>query len=274
VSSGSEAAIDVGREFGILADDPLLVQETNNTVVWLKPHQVIAKVGSRVDSADALIREFEVASQLVPLRARVAAPLEGSAPVRHEATGLVVTLWNRVDHDGSRSVPNRALARSLGEIHAALRQVTIPLPSFRVGMTRARELLSDDERMAALAQRDRSYLRNCFDDLSRRLDASRFAEQPPHGEPHSGNCLLGVAGPCWIDFENVCRGPREWDLAFLPEGARRLFRDVDHDLLGLLSTLNSVMVATWCWAQARFPEMRRHGEHHLGVVRASWRGPT
>jgi hypothetical protein len=39
----------------------------------------------------------------------------------------------------------------------------------------------------------------------------------------------------------------------------------------VLETLNSARVATWCWVQARFPEMRVHGEHHLAVVRARWR---
>ena len=46
--------------------------------------------------------------------------------------------------------------------------------------------------------------------------------------------------------------------------------DVDVDLLALLQTLNSARVATWCWVQARFPEMRRHGKHHFALVRNAW----
>jgi hypothetical protein len=37
--------------------------------------------------------------------------------------------------------------------------------------------------------------------------------------------------------------------------------------------LNSARVATWCAVQARFPEMRRHGAHHLNIVRSRWQ-PT
>jgi hypothetical protein len=53
------------------------------------------------------------------------------------------------------------------------------------------------------------------------------------------------------------------DLAFLPDGARAAFTDVDLELLALLKVLNSARVATWCWVEAHFPEMRAHGEHHL-----------
>jgi hypothetical protein len=35
-----------------------------------------------------------------------------------------------------------------------------------------------------------------------------------------------------------------------------------------------VRVATWCAVEARFPEMRIHGEHHLRVVRSRWPGSS
>jgi hypothetical protein len=133
VTPACRAAADIAANHGIRADNPLLLQETNNTVVWLRPSDVIAKVGTRADSADELQREYEVA---------------------------------------------------------------------------------------------------------------RLRER--------------------------CRGPIEWDLAFLPEEARANFSTVDEDLLAVLSSLNSARVATWCWVQARFPLMRRHAEHHLGLLRRDW----
>lgn len=90
--------------------------------------------------------------------------------------------------------------------------------------------------------------------------------------PHQGNYVVTTSGLRWIDFEGACAGPLEWDLAFLPDDGAAMFHDVDGELLGLLRTLNSVRVSTWCWAQARFPEMRKHGEHHLAMVRTRWRG--
>ena len=47
----------------------------------------------------------------------------------------------------------------------------------------------------------------------------------------------------------------------------RLFPEVDAVLLGLLRTLNSARVATWCWARADVGDMRKHGEYHLEQVR-------
>ena len=45
MTPGMRAAINVASRLGLHADDPVLIQETNNTVVWLRPHPVIAKVG-------------------------------------------------------------------------------------------------------------------------------------------------------------------------------------------------------------------------------------
>ncbi len=73
----------------------------------------------------------------------------------------------------------------------------------------------------------------------------------------------------WIDLEGACRGPQEWDLAFLSADACTQFPDIDHELLKLLRTLNSARVATWCWARYQHPDMRWHAHHHLEVVRTN-----
>jgi Ser/Thr protein kinase RdoA (MazF antagonist) len=117
---------------------------------------------------------------------------------------------------------------------------------------------------------DRLFLREAFGELMVSLDGLAFTEHAIHGEPHRGNCLATRAGPRWIDFEDACRGPVEWDLAFLTQEARGTFENIDHTLLELLTTLNSARVATWCWVQARFPAMRSHGQQHLSLVRARW----
>jgi Ser/Thr protein kinase RdoA (MazF antagonist) len=139
-----------------------------------------------------------------------------------------------------------------------------------VCLERTRLALFDDLRMAALPAQDRLFLRGVFEALMGRLDGITFPEQAIHGEPHDGNCLPTREGPRWIDFEDACRGPVEWDLAFLTEEARAGFEHSDRALLELLTTLNSARAATWCWVQARFPEMQRHGRHHLSQVRTRW----
>jgi aminoglycoside phosphotransferase (APT) family kinase protein len=264
------AAIELATELGLHVDDPVLVQETNNTVVWLRPHAVIAKVGTHADSADRLILEHKVASALTAIGAPVVPPLANVQPSRDPDTGFMVTLWSRQDHDANVAIEANDVGRSLLQVHAGLAQSDVSLPSFRDGLRRAQGALWDDSRIAALATDDRVFLRTAFADLLIRLDGHAFPEQGLHGDPASGNYLMTPSGLRWIDFESACRGPLEWDLAFLSDDARAAFTDVDAQLLELLITLKSAFIATWCWVQARFPEMRNHGQRHLDLVRTRW----
>ena len=98
-NSGIDAAVEIAHEIGLDVAEPVLIQETNNTVVWLRPHAIIAKVGTRTGSSEALVREFEVATALAGLGAPVAPPLPDSSPVQHDPTGFLVTLWSRLEHN-------------------------------------------------------------------------------------------------------------------------------------------------------------------------------
>jgi Ser/Thr protein kinase RdoA (MazF antagonist) len=258
------------------SEEPVVLHETNNTVVWLSPSPVVAKVSTRRESAAALVKEYEVASALAARGAPVAQPLPDSQPVAHASTGFMVTLWRRLEA-APDAVPSGSLVgESLRAVHEALALCDIELPDFRVGVSGARRALFDDQLMAALGREDLAFLRRAYESLSEQIELEAFVMRPLHGEPHDGNRILNADGLRWFDFENACRGPLEWDLTFVPVDVRATFPDVDTDLLGLLSVLNSALVATWCWVQARFPEMRRHGEHHLEQVRLRWpsKGPA
>ena len=121
--------------------------------------------------------------------------------------------------------------------------------------------------MTALGNEYRALLRRAFDHISAELETFDYVERPLHGEPHLNNVLVTTSGVRWIDLEAVCVGPLEWDAAFLAKDAVRLFPEVDAVLLGMLRTLNSARVATWCWARADVGDMRTHGEYHLEQVR-------
>jgi len=266
-SGAASAALRVASRLGYPADDPLVVSETNNTLVWLRPHAVIAKVGTQPHSADTLAREHAVAMAL-PSDASIARAVPGVAPSIDERSGAVVTLWERIDSDAREIADPRAIGVSLLELHRALATYRGDLPNFLIGVGRAWEVLADDGAMEGLPEDDRSFLGSTFGRLVEELDRRRgYVEQPLHGEPHGGNLLLSGAGPCWIDLENVCIGPLEWDLAFLPEGAVEVFPRVDEKLLELLRLLSSACVATWCWSRPWRPELRRHGELHLARLR-------
>ncbi len=157
----SVVAIEAAERLGLAVTDPVLVQETNNTVLWLAPHPVIAKVG----------------------------------------TGFAVTFWDRVDHDADAQPPGSTVGQSLRCVHEALALCDVILPSFRVSLQRARSALGDDARTPALAAVDRAFLRDAFDDLLGELATYSLIDQRLHGEPHDGNRLLTRAGLRWIDFK-------------------------------------------------------------------------
>jgi thiamine kinase-like enzyme len=270
MTPGIQAAVRVANHLGLRVGQPLLIQETNNTVVWLRPHSIIAKVGTHADSTDMLILEHKVASALTTLGAPVVPPLTNVPPLQDSETGFMVTLWSRLDHDLNAAIEDHVVGSSLHQVHEGLSESNLALPSFRDGLRRAQVALADDSRIAALATDDRVFLRAALADLLARLDEHSFSEQGLHGDPASGNYLMTPSGLRWIDFESACQGPLEWDLAFLSDDVRATFKDVDVQLLELLITLKSAFIATWCWVQARFPEMRSHGERHLDLVRARW----
>jgi hypothetical protein len=266
MSRALHAAVEVGTACGVWVTEPALLHETNNTVVWLRPSSVVAKVATRTASKLGVRLEHALGSELATLGADIAIPLPGLEPVEHLPTGFVVTLWERLERVDAQAA-DRSLSRSLAALQAALARTRTKLPSFRAELMRARLALDDDTFMAALAPADRSFLRSVYDAGLAELDGVDLDRQRLHGEPHEGNRVHTARGLRWIDFESCCVGPLEWDLAFQSAEVSATFSDVDDDLLLRLKRLNSARVATWCWGTARFPEMRRHGEFHLHALR-------
>jgi aminoglycoside phosphotransferase (APT) family kinase protein len=265
------AALRVAARFGYASDEPAVIQETNNTVVWLRPHPVVAKVGKWGHSHASLVREHRIAKALAADGAPVGPPVAGTAPVRDEETGYTVTLWERLEHDPEEEPDPLDAGSSLRDLHRALDRFGDGLPSFQASLDLAQATLWDDRAMKVLSASDRSLLRGAYERLRNELAGLRYPIRPVHGEAHLGNLLVTPDGLRWIDLENVSMGPLEWDLAFLPEGSAVVFPEADERLLTLLRTLNSGRVATWCFARWEFQELHWHGRHHLEEVRRAER---
>ena len=115
MNSAVRAATEVAGQFRIMSTDPVLLQETNNTVVWLRPEPVVAKVAVRAHSQDEVRLEHAVAVELKELGAEIARPVPGTRPVQHAGTGFVVTLWNGSrDQTELQYHPNSSLAHFSG----------------------------------------------------------------------------------------------------------------------------------------------------------------
>jgi Phosphotransferase enzyme family len=181
------AACRVAAACGYPSLSPVVL---SNTVVWLRPHQVIGKVGKWTHSFEALAREHRVATPLAHDGGPVAQPLSGSSPEVDHETGFVVTLWNRLEHDREDAVDPEDIGRSLRELHVSLSRITDVLPSFQVSLDLARPVLHDDGAMSVLPPADRSLLREAFDRLREDATKHRWRERPIHGEAHDGNVLI------------------------------------------------------------------------------------
>jgi hypothetical protein len=90
-----------------------------------------------------------------------------------------------------------------------------------------------------------------------------------HGAPHSLNIVSSAGQPRFIDFETVCLGPIEWDLAHLDDAVSHVYPQlVDQEALRVARLLASAKTATWCWAaDTGNDEMRWHADHHLSIVK-------
>ncbi len=240
--SAIQAATEVAGQFGITSTDPVLLQETNNTVVWLRPEPVVAKVAVRAHSQNEVRREYAVASELAALGAEVARPVSGTWPISHSGSGFVVTLWERLEGPDRVRVAPEVLAGSLRRLHAALRQTKVDLPSFRAMVVKASQALEDDSFMMEGHHADSELLQATYKRGFVVLESAQFEECRLHGEPHNGNRIMTSEGIRWIDFESCCIGPLEWDLAFQPDEVVHLFPDTDLSLLALLRRLNSARV--------------------------------
>jgi hypothetical protein len=269
LNPGIRAALEVGSQLGFGSIDPILLQETNHTVVWLSPHPVVAKVATRASAAEKVIREHQVATSICDFGAPIGRPLKDVSPQTHQDTGFTVTLWERLERSNSNPLADGEAELSLRQVHDALQQSGVVLPGYERWPIEARAALADDVRVAAVSTDDLGILRGVFDVLLAELEHRPLKRQPLHGEPHEGNRILTDTGLRWIDFENVCTGPLEWDLVFLGENERAAFGEVDSELMSLLSVLISASVATWCLGST-FPAMVEHAHPHLAKVKDYW----
>jgi thiamine kinase-like enzyme len=115
-----------------------------------------------------------------------------------------VSLWQWMEHDESLQVGTPEFAVMLGRLHDELAAYDADLPTLVGPLTDISTALtlSSDPVLHRTANRLIPI-------------ALEWPRRPLHGDAHLGNVLLTPGGPRWTDFEDVCVGPLEWDLASL-----------------------------------------------------------
>ena len=191
-------ALAVAARLGISCDRPAILAEGLSTVVHLRPHPIVA----RVTRVAHLVRSVEeVADTLALARALaglVVPPSDHIDPGPHVADGRYVTFWAHVD---TAPATPRVAGSSLRALHDAARRFDGRLRSF--------DPRPDALKIAALVGEETGAVLRA---AAERMDLPGLTRQPIHGDAHLGNAL---AEGRWLDVDEACAGPPEWDLACL-----------------------------------------------------------
>ncbi|RVX47769.1 phosphotransferase family enzyme [Nonomuraea polychroma] len=215
-SSAVAAAVAVAAEHGVRAREPVVLNDSFNLRIHLRPAPIVARVPTvtalgRPRPADVLRRELEVVSYLCGLGAPVVPPSDLLPAGPHLRDGVVVSFWTHVEHDPDYAVTPEQAGRALAGLHQALHGFPGRLPYLWPVLEEPLRLLDllDGQVEADVLER----LREAHAGLAERVEGG--AVQAVHGDAHPGNLLATSSGLLWNDFEETMAAPAGWDLACL-----------------------------------------------------------
>ena len=265
------AAIRVARCLGIGRPDPTVLHVSQHVSIRMLPAGPVARVVyDDTHSLDKLRRELTVARFLAAREAPIVGLATAVPPGPHFADAFAMTFWELVTHtpaeeDNAEHIAHAAAA--LRRVHQALADYPAEVPSFWAKIDQCRGLLQTQSALPALATGDRQFLLKVYDRLRISLDRLPMRLAPIHGDAHLGNVFITSDRAIWNDFEDVCLGPREWDIGWLPEAELAAFEPLNRDALVMLGYLRSLCVSVWCWDLADIPEKLEAAEYHLSYLR-------
>lgn len=261
------AASEISAAHGIKSAVPVLLKDSNNTIIHLAPSPVVAKVATstlRKRHDSNLEHELQVALHLARAGAPIVPPSRELPPVVYLVNGLEITFWQYCPGEVREEIDRAELMDAIREFHAALADYEGELKIFTRKYEECYSLLGTDGLSPELSQAHRRFLRRVYEQLRASLQTFRYDCVPAHEEIHAGNILWMEGKPLLIDFESCCLAPREIDFLPFSDGNLASLPHLDRRLMELLSVCKSFCVAVWCWSQPeRAPEVRAAAEYHL-----------
>ena len=267
-----KAAVGISSAYGVRSDSPILLKDSNNTIIHLSPSPVVAKVATsalRRQHASKLEHELNVALHLAGSGAPIVPPSGELPPVVHRHGDLEVTFWRYCPGEVREEIDRPELVAALQEFHAAFASYRGELKSFTEKYGECYSLLESEHLSPELSTADRQFLGRVYHRLCARLRILDYGCVPVHEEIHGGNILWTGTRPLLIDFESCCLAPREIDFLPFSEGHLPAPLRLDERLADTLGLFKSFCVTVWCWSQPdRAPEVREAAEYHLSRLRS------
>lgn len=266
-----EAATKIAAAHHVKSDAPVVLKDSNNTVVHLAPAPVVAKVATSIikrPNASSLGHELNVALHLAGACAPIVPPSGEIPPTVYRHEDLEVSFWQYCPGEVREEIDRDELVFAIEQFHAAFDGYRGALGTFTETYEECRSLLDGGRMSPELSAADRQSLRVAYEHLSAGLRAFDYELVPAHTEVHGGNVMWPGAQPLLIDFESCCLAPREIDFLSFSERRLAAHPELDRGLMEVLRGLKSFCVAVWCWTQPdRAPEVREAAEYHLGRLR-------
>ena len=182
-----EAAVSVVETLGVVAERPVILADSNNTIVWLAPAPIVAKVETshfRDAELESLTRELAVAAHLSRHGAPIVPPAGDLPAGPHRWRDLTLTLWQYVEPSGEVVLEPADAVAVLSAVHDALAAFPGPLPSFELELADARRLLLPAG-SPTLPDSDRRFLLSVTDELEESLAGLMRS--------------VCVAAKCWVE---------------------------------------------------------------------------
>jgi hypothetical protein len=241
--------VALARENGLRVEVPVVLNDLFSLMVHLEPAPVVARVATRMPKLRSPIeewleREIAVATFLSEQDAPVVAPSRELPPGPHEAEGFWVSFWTYVEPDPDRTPTANDCSAMLLELHDVLRLYPGELPMLGAGdIPRGLEALAHAG--DAVSEADAVLLHSSVERLRSMWESPIGNIQPLHGDAHPSNLIATRdGGLVWIDFEDVCLGPIEWDLATMMDpSAVAMHHRPDPERMARCTELRALQVA-------------------------------
>jgi hypothetical protein len=215
-----DALIRASRVAGFPHRDHQLLRHVANAVYLLPDVPVVARVGYTAGVVTRSRRAVDIARWLArrgfPVTAPAEPPTGVGQPVVLEAQAgpVAVTFWRYYPQTTDRTLEPTHLAAVARRLHALPDWPRIPLPRF-TPLLAVRRALAEPAATRALTATERTWLSHRIRQVRadyHQLD-SKLGTGLLHGDLYLGNLLWGGRNPVLADWDTVCIGPREVDLA-------------------------------------------------------------